>query len=82
MPSPYRKQILAQVLDGKRSWSNADVGGDFDDFKTQVVDPLRELKYEGIIETLDEIEFPIDGDLHICGVEIIGAINYHYEAED
>jgi hypothetical protein len=30
MPSPYQKEILAQVLDGKRSWSNVEVDGDPD----------------------------------------------------
>jgi len=82
MPSPYQKEILAQVLDGKRSWSNAEVNGDFDVFKTRVVDPLRELKYEGVIEELEEIRFAIDGESHIAVVEIIGAINYHHQEEE
>jgi hypothetical protein len=82
MPSPYRKEVLAQVLDGKRLWSNAETGGDRDVFYTQVVIPLRELKYEGVFDTLNEIEFAIDGDTHTVGVEIIGGINYLPEGED
>lgn len=82
VPSPYQKEVLAQILDGKRMWSNAETGGDHDVFYTQIVTPLRELKYEGVIETLSEIEFPIDGNVYITGVEIIGAINYHHEAEE
>jgi len=82
MSSPYQKDILAQVLDGKRNWSNAEVNGDFDVFKTQVVDPLRELKYEGVIEELEEIRFAIDGESHIVVVEIVGAINYDHKEEE
>ena len=81
MPSPYQKEILAQVLDGKRSWSNAEVKGDPDVFKTQVIVPLRELKYEGVIDQLEEVEAAIDGEVHIVMVEIIGAINYHHEED-
>jgi hypothetical protein len=82
MPSPYRKEVLAQVLDGKRLWSNGETGGDGDVFYTQVVIPLRELKYEGVFDTLNEIEFAIDGDTRIVGVEIIGGINYLPDDED
>jgi hypothetical protein len=77
MASPYRSQVLAQVLDGKRSWSHAVVNGDFDVFKTEIVAPLRELRGEGIVEQLSEISAAIDGDVYIIGVDIIGAINYH-----
>jgi hypothetical protein len=81
MSSPYQKEILEQVLDGKTHWSNAEVDGDFDVFKTQVVVPLRELKYEGIIDQLEEVEAAIDGEVHIVVVEILGAINYHHEED-
>jgi len=82
MTSPYRKEVLAQVLDGKRMWSNSETGGDHDVFFTQVLTPLRELKYDGVFDTLNEIKFAIDGDTHIVGVEIIGGINYLPEGED
>lgn len=82
MPSAYQKEILAQILDGKRSWTNAEVNGDFDVFKTQIVDPLRELKYEGVIEELEEVRFAINGESHIAVVEIIGAINYDQNEEE
>jgi hypothetical protein len=82
MPSPFRKEVLAQVLDGKRIWSNAETRGDHDVFYTQIVTPLRELKYDGVIDALNEIEYSIDGDTHIIGVEIIGGINYLLECED
>jgi hypothetical protein len=82
MGSPYRKEILDQILDGKRMWSKADFGGDYDDFKTQVVAPLRELRYEEVVDDLCEINFPIDGEVHIAGIEIIGDINYHHEDEE
>jgi hypothetical protein len=81
MPSPYRKEIYAQVLNGKRHWSNSETDGDDDAFFTEVITPLRELKYERIIDTLSEIEFAIDGNVHIVGEEIIDAINYHHEDE-
>jgi hypothetical protein len=78
MASPYRKQIFDQILDGKRTWSvGEDFAGDYDDFKTQAVDPLRELKYAGVIEALSEIDFAIESDVKIAGIEIIGPINYH-----
>lgn len=61
MPSPYQKDILAQILDGKRRWANAEAEGDPDVFKTQVVVPLRQLKYEGVIDQLEEVEAEIEG---------------------
>jgi hypothetical protein len=75
--------VRAQLLDGKRTWSKAELGADADanDFFTQVVTPLRELNYEGVIDTLNEVEFAIDGNVEITFVEIIGAINYHPEEE-
>jgi hypothetical protein len=81
MPSPYQKEVLAQVLDGKRMSSNSETGGDNDVFFTRIVTPLRELKYDGLFDTLSEIVFAIDGDTHIVGVEIIGGINYLPEGE-
>lgn len=82
MASPYRNAVRDQILDGKRMWSNAEFGGDHDVFFTQVVKPLRELKYEGLFDVLSEIESPIDGEVYIIGVEIIGAINYHQDDEE
>lgn len=76
MASRYRSRVLAQLLDGKRSWSNAEVEDSFDRFKTEIVAPLRELRREGIIEDLDEISAAVDGSVHTVEVEIIGAINY------
>jgi hypothetical protein len=80
--SPYRNAILSQILHGKHMWSNTDVDGDHDVFFTQVVTPLRELKYAGVFDALSEVESPIDGEVYITGIEIIGAINYHRERED
>jgi hypothetical protein len=82
MVSPYRNTIRNQILDGKRTWSNAEFGGDHDVFFTEVVKPLRDLKYEGVFDTLSEIEAPIDGEVYVIGVEIIGAINYHEDENE
>jgi hypothetical protein len=81
MPSPYLPSVRAQVLDGKRTWSKAELGADADanDFFTQIVIPLRELKHEGVIDALAEVEVAIDGNLEITFVEIIGGINYYPE---
>jgi hypothetical protein len=69
--------VRQQILDGKRAWSvGEDAAGDYDDFKTQIVDSLRAFHYKGAIEKPSEIEFAIEGDLKIAGVEIVGAINY------
>lgn len=82
MPSPYQQSVLDRVLDGKRLWSNADAGGDADVFYTEVVTPLRELRYEGVIEDLIEITSAIDGDVVIIGAEIVGPVNYHHKEEE
>lgn len=74
--SPYRGLVLAQLLDGKRSWEMREIGGDADDFLTQVVIPLRELRYEGVIQNVEELTAASEGEVNIFAVEIIGAINY------
>jgi hypothetical protein len=79
MTSRHETQILAQIRHGKRSWSCADRGGDFVAFRREVVEPLRQLKYNGIIQALSEIESPIAGKMEITGVSIIGAISFQPE---
>lgn len=76
MATSYRRQILAEIRDGKRSWSHAEISGGFDAFRTQVVEPLRQLKYDGIIQALSEVESLVDGTMQITAVHIIGAVNY------
>jgi hypothetical protein len=80
--SPYRQAILDRILDGRRIWSSAEVGGDPDVLYTQIVIPLRELKHEGVIGVLSEITAAIDGDVVIIGMEIIGPLNYEHQEEE
>jgi hypothetical protein len=75
MTSRYETKLLAQIRHGKRSWSCADRGGDVVAFRTEVVEPLRQLKYNQIIQALSEIESPIAGKMEIIGVSIIGTIS-------
>jgi hypothetical protein len=65
---------MAAIHDGKRSWSCAEMGGDFAAFRRQVVEPLRQLKYDGIIAALSEIESSVDGTIQIIAVHIIGEV--------
>ena len=74
MNSSYRQQILAEIRDGKRSWSYAP-SGDYDVFRTQVVEPLRQLKYERVIRALSEVESPVNGRTRVIAVHIIGAVD-------
>jgi hypothetical protein len=39
--------------------------------------PLRELRYEGVIDDLEEITCASEGEVYVFAVEILGAINYH-----
>ena len=39
MAARYQAQILAQIRDGKRAWSYAEIGNDFDAFRSAVVEP-------------------------------------------
>src|SRR4051794_13148392 len=71
----YQTEILAQIRDGKRSWSYADRGKDFEAFRREVVEPLRQLKYAGVIHALSEIEANVGGFERITGVQIIGTLN-------
>ena len=73
MSSSYRQQILAEIRDGKRSWSYAPTG-DYDVFRTQIVEPLRQLKYDGVIQALSEIESRENGITRVIAVHIIGAM--------
>lgn len=74
MSSPYRQQILAEIRNGKRSWSYAP-DGNYDVFRTQVVEPLRQLKYDGVIKALSEVESRFDGTTRVIEVHIIGAVD-------
>ena len=75
VPASYRAQILAEIRNGKRSWSRAEISGDFDAFRKRVVEPLRQLKYDGIIQALSEVESLVDGATQIIAVHIIGAVD-------
>lgn len=79
MTSRYETQILAQIRHGKRSWSCADRGGDFAVFRREVIEPLRQLKYKGIIQALSEVEVPMTGKMEIIAVSIIGTISFERE---
>ena len=74
MAARYQEQILAQIRDGKRFWSYAETGRNFDAFKREVVEPLRELRYAGVLSALSEIETIIGGKERITGIQIIGAV--------
>ena len=74
MSSSYRQQILAEIREGKRSWSYA-ASGDYEVFRTQVVESLRQLKYDGVIQALSEIESRENGLTRVVAVHIIGAVD-------
>ena len=82
MAARYQAQILAQIRDGKRFWSSAERGNDLDVFRSEVVEPLRQLKYTGVIRALSETEAIVAGRERITGVEIIGGIKMSAEAEE
>jgi DNA-binding transcriptional regulator YhcF (GntR family) len=83
MTSPYRRSVLERILeDNKRLWSIAEFGGDADLFLSRVVEPLRELKREGVIVTLSEIVATIGGKVMVIGVEVIGPIPHRREDEE
>jgi hypothetical protein len=83
MASPYQTQILAQIRYGKRSWSYAEIAADFDAFRTEVVEPLRQLKDAGQIQAISEIESPVRGKTQVIAVHISGPIiNGHDDASD
>jgi hypothetical protein len=75
-------QILAQIRDGKRFWSSAERGNNFDAFRSEVVEPLRQLKYAGVIPALSEIEAIVAGRERITGVQIIGGIKISPDEEE
>jgi hypothetical protein len=75
MASSFRQQILAEMRDGKRSWSYVP-GGDYDKFRTQVVEPLRQLKYDGVIRALSEVESPGNGTTRVIAAKVIGRIDW------
>ena len=74
MSSSYRQRILAEIRDGKRSWSYAP-SGDYDVFRTQVIESLRQLKYDGVIQALSEVESRANGATRVIAVHIIGAVD-------
>jgi hypothetical protein len=82
MSSPYRHNVLERLLeDNKRIWSIAEFGGNADLFRDRVVEPLRELKREGVIATLSEVTATIGGEVVVTGAEIIGPIHNHQDEE-
>jgi hypothetical protein len=82
MPAPHRAQLLAEIRSGKRSWSHAEIGGNLEAFRIRVVEPLRQLKYDRIIQALSEVESLVGGKMVITDVSIIGAVSFQGEAED
>jgi hypothetical protein len=74
MASSYRAHILAQIRTGRRSWSVAELFDDSNAFRTQIVEPLRQLKYEGVVQALSETELHRDNGSNIIRVTIIGAV--------
>jgi hypothetical protein len=74
MSPSYRHQILAEIREGKRSWSYAPTGN-YEAFRTQVIEVLRQLKYDGIIRALSEIDSRENGTTRVIAVHIIGAVN-------
>ena len=74
MAARYQAQILAQIRDGKR-------GKDLEIFHRHVVEPLRELKYAGLIPALSEIEADVAGRERIIGVQLIGVVNIQAREE-
>jgi hypothetical protein len=74
MSSTYKEQILTEIRDGKRSWTFAP-SGDYDVFRAQVVEPLRQLKYDGVIRALSEVESRENGMGRVIAVHIIGVVN-------
>jgi hypothetical protein len=75
MSSSYRQQILAEIRGGKRSWLYPP-SGDYDVFRTQVVEPLRQLKYDGVIQALSEVESRVNGTTRVIAVHIIGTVDF------
>jgi hypothetical protein len=73
MSSTYKQQILAEIREGKRSWTFAP-SGDYDVFRTQVIEPLRQLKYDGVIRALSEEESRENGMPRVVAVHIIGVV--------
>jgi hypothetical protein len=83
MASLYEHGVLERILeDNKRIWALAEFGGDAEAFFHRVVKPLRELKREGVIETLSEITATIKGKVVVTGLEIIGPINHRRGDEE
>jgi hypothetical protein len=81
MAARSQPQILAEIRDGKRFWSCAESGNDFDAFRSKVVEPLRQLKYDGVIPALSEIETLVAGREQITGIQIIGGIKVRPEED-
>ena len=83
MSFPSRYHVLERLLeDNKRIWSIAEFGGDPDLFLSRVIEPLRELKREGMITTLSEITATINGKVVVTGAEVIGPIHHSREDEE
>ena len=72
--SPHRNNVLREVLAGKRRWTLADCQNDAGLFGASVIQPLRELKYEGIVGALNETEVREGDRSRIIAVEILGKI--------
>ena len=72
----YKSLRRREVLDGVKSWSNSETGGDHDRFYVEYVLPLRRLRGAGLFESSEELTAGINGEVVIFAVEITGAVNY------
>jgi hypothetical protein len=79
-----RDEIIQQILDrAKRSWNkNDDAGGDADVFYSEIVVTLRNLRAEGLFETLHEHRGSRHGLTRIDRVDIRGSINYNFREQE
>lgn len=70
----YGKARLLEISVGRRFWqAKSPAGEDADIFYVRVVEPLRELHRQGIVEMLEEIT--TSGDETPIAVEIVGQID-------
>lgn len=73
----YKEQRWQEVLDGKRMWEQPKLcPGDDDKFRTEYVDPLKQLEAEGRFE-IAVITYNIHGRPNVpLAIKIVGAINF------
>ncbi len=69
----HKERRRREFVAGTKTWTSAETNGDHRAFFVEYVVPLRELCREGLFESAQENCAAIDGELHICGIEITGA---------